>query len=1119
MAAQVNDNFGDGNFTNNPSWQGDDSLFIINTNNELQSNGPSASSAIYLATANSIIDSVEWNFLVKLGFNPSSTNYVRIYLMSNKSNLKDTLSGYFVQLGEAGSNPDSITVFKQSGLVITKIFTGTTPCASSSSAENIRLKITRSNNGLWKVLSDCAGGNNFISEGQFVDNSFTTSTYFGFYCRYATASRFDKYFFDDVFIGNIVADTIKPSIQSINIISSTEIDVKFSEIVEIITAENENNYSIDNGIGNPSIAQRDAVDFSLVHLQFANALQNGISYLISLENIKDENNNIIDNASLPLLFYAAQNGDVVINEIFADPTPTINLPNGEYVELKNNKNFPVNISGWTFEDATTVVTIPNLIIPADSFVVLCTNAVLDSFTALGYTNIIIKGLSSFPSLNNSGDSLMLKDSIGNIIDFVNFKASWYADATKDDGGWSLERIDATSNCGEAQNWLASNNANGGTPGFQNSVAGTFIDATSPEITNYEILSLDSVKIFFSESVNINEVINASNYTLNNGIGSPQSIIASGTDAVLIFSTTLDSTLSYLLTAQNIFDCSGNEISNVPIEISFTQQALQYDIIITEIFADPEPTYGLPEKEFVEIYNTSNKTLSLKNWQLADAADTTVLPDKNILPQQYLILCSTDAIQSYAAYGNVLGVQSFPSLNNTEDFISIINANGKIVHRVNYTDDWYRDNIKKEGGFSLEMIDTEYPCSGANNWKASDTLIGGTPGLVNSVNAVNPDNSSFILINAWVRDSLNVVLVFNKPLNENELINNSQFVFQPPLNVNSINILSEEINIRLQSPLQLKTIYTVSVSGIKDCSGNLISDNTAQFGMPEKPDSGDVVINEILFNPASSGSDFIEFYNRSNKIIDLKNFIVAETDYSKQDSVIDFTSKANSSLLLLPEMYVCITSDASNIKAFYFSKNPKNIITKPDLPNFNDDEGVIVLLDTLLQIIDKVAYLKEWHHPMIDDENGVSLERINFNRSSQDENNWHSAASTVGYATPAYENSQFSSESIVDETIVLSPESFSPNNDGFNDFLNISYNLKQPGYTANIQIFDSEGRIIKTIVRNELLALRGIFKWDGDNDNGNKALIGVYIIYIELFNAEGEVKKYKKSCVVAGNISR
>lgn len=1122
LQAQVTDNFNDGNFTANPLWAGDDTSFLVNGNFELQSNGPSASSTLYLATPNTLIDSAEWNFLVKLGFNPSSTNYVRVYLVSNQQNLEGSLNGYFVQLGETGTAPDSIDIFKQTGTTLEKVFTGTSGCITSSSATNVRLKITRNNVGEWNVFADCSGGNNLSFEGQFFDNKHTTTNYYGFYCRYSTASRFDQYFFDDIIIRNILPDTVKPVVSNISIVSATEIDVLFSEAVNVNSAQLVSNYSINNSIGNPLSAIIDANNNRLIHLVFATNFPNGQTNVLSIQNVTDLSGNAMLPQDFSFTFYVPQRGDIVINEILPDPDPQVNLPNDEFVELKNNKPFPVTLNGWKFTDAATAITLPTFTIPADSFVVICKTALIDSFTARGFNNIIVVGLNSLPSLNNNGDNLTLYDNNNSVIDNISYALSWYDDPTKRNGGWSLERIDPTTPCGEGLNWRASLDANGGTPGKQNSVFGSFTDVTAPAAIALEIILPDTIKIIFSETIDSTTAANTGNFSLSNGMGNPSEVIISRNEVKLFFATEIDSTINYTLIIQNIQDCSGNINALQTLTIEVPVAAKQFDVLITEIYADPEPSYGLPNEEYIELFNNTSKTISLNSWTFSDNTSTATLPNKNLLPQSYLILCGINNIQPYSLLGDVLGVSSFPSLNNTGETLTLKDDAGNIVHTITYSDSWYRDNLKKAGGFSLEMIDLSSACSGADNWKASEASIGGTPGAENSVNGINPDSDAPTLDYVLVENDTQLILIFNEPLSQSSIVSANQFSIQPSnigVKFFSNNINLSEIQITITAPLQPKTIYTITVSGISDCSGNTIqAENTVPFGVAEYPDSGDVIINEVLFNPESFGSDFVELYNKSDKIIDLKNLLIVETDFTKRDSVLEFARITTRGLLLLPENFVALTSDAGYIRDRYFSPNSKNIINVSGMTNYPDKSGVVTLKDTLLNKFDELAYEEKWHFALLDDKNGVSLERINYNRPTQDANNWQSAASTVGFATPAYKNSQYSYSENRDNTFWLQPESFSPDNDGYNDILNLHYLFKESGWLANINIYDSGGRLIRELVKNELLETEGVLTWDGITDDGKKARIGIHIVWAEFFNETGAVKRFKKSCVVAGKIN-
>ncbi|MCB0784182.1 MAG: hypothetical protein KDC02_08185, partial [Flavobacteriales bacterium] len=87
------------------------------------------------------------------------------------------------------------------------------------------------------------------------------------------------------------------------------------------------------------------------------------------------------------------------------------------------------------------------------------------------------------ALNNSGDPLVLTDDNGTTIDAVTYDLSWYNDAVKDDGGWTLEQIDPTTPCSGAANWTASNAGAGGTPGAQNSVYAIVPDSDPPVLVS------------------------------------------------------------------------------------------------------------------------------------------------------------------------------------------------------------------------------------------------------------------------------------------------------------------------------------------------------------------------------------------------------------------------------------------------------------------------------------------------------------------------------------------------------------------------------------------------------------------------------------------------------------
>ena len=312
--------------------------------------------------------------------------------------------------------------------------------------------------------------------------------------------------------------------------------------------------------------------------------------------------------------------------------------------------------------------------------------------------------------------------------------------------------------------------------------------------------------------------------------------------------------------------------------------------------------------------------------------------------------------------------------------------------------------------------------------------------------------------------------------------------------------------------------TLSVSNVTDLSNNIIiPGSTYKFALPDSASAGDVVINEILFNPLSGGSDFVELYNRSTKVLDLSQLKIANTDLNT--GAIDVSNPLTSlRKLFYPGEYLCITESTDDIKSRYTVNDPKTLHSIADLPSYNDDEGECVLLDVSSKKIDRFHYLDNYHFPLLNDKEGVSLERISPDRITQDSSNWHSASSSSGYATPGYKNSQYSVSYSDGSEIKIEPEIFSPDNDGFADIVNIHYQFEKPGYTANVKIYSSTGLPVIELVKNDLLGTEaGTWSWDGIDKDHNKASIGIYVIYIEAFEASGNVKKIKKTCVLASKL--
>lgn len=538
-------------------------------------------------------------------------------------------------------------------------------------------------------------------------------------------------------------------------------------------------------------------------------------------------------------------------------------------------------------------------------------------------------------------------------------------------------------------------------------------------------------------------------------------------------------------------------------------------------ADPSPQVGLPNSEWIELKNVTSSPVNLQGWRIGDATNLSGgLPDFVLQPDSFVIVCATSAVAVLSGFGNTIAVTSFPSIDNNGDQIFLRDANGLTIHAVAFSSAWYQNDLKREGGWTLEMIDTKNPCAGMSNWTASMSARGGTPGKKNSVDGVNNDHTGPKLKYAYATDSLTIIVVFDEPIDSLKGASAGNYTIDGRASIAACTTLAplfNSVQLKLNSPLMPDRVYELTVNNIADCENNIITAfNKTNIGMAAEAAQSDLVINEILFNPRSNGYDFVEFYNRSNKIIDASKLYAANRNGSNIISSIKQISPT--AFFIYPRDYFVITENASSLELNYLVKYPDAVIVLPALPSYPDDEGDVVLLNEQGAVIDEVKYKGDWHFKLIENAEGVSLERIDPSGPSQDATNWHSAASTAGFGTPTYENSQHKQTQVSDATIEITPNIFSPDNDGHDDVAAIHYKVTEPGHVANITIFDAQGRPARYLVRNSVLGLRGEWNWDGIDDAGNKLPIGTYIIYSEIFNLQGKKQTFKNILVLARKLN-
>ncbi len=655
--------------------------------------------------------------------------------------------------------------------------------------------------------------------------------------------------------------------------------------------------------------------------------------------------------------------------------------------------------------------------------------------------------------------------------------------------------------------------------FDNIYYGSILsDTTPPVVVKYEFNNNDKsiLSLFFNENIDTS-TINIAHFEASPNIGKPQNIVFYNNNLSkidLIFNEQFAENQICTLNIKHIKDLSGNSLADTNISI-VNYRSTPFEILITEIMSKPSPMVGLPDAEYIELYNSKDYPINLKNYQLNVGNSSKTFPDYTLQAHEYLIITANSSIPLLASFGNILGFSSLQITNDGQE-ISIFNTDTTLIHNVYFSSQWHSNNTKANGGWSLEMIDTQNPCGEAENWKSSIADMGGTPGAINSVFQSNPDTKLPNIDHIFTNTDSIVSIYFDEKILPSTLLKLSNYQFDHKIAAQRIISIGKDwksVSLLVYPYLKANTIYTLSITDtISDCVGNMIPLKTySSFGLAQKAQGNEIIINEILFNPQNDGVDFVEIYNNSDKIIDLSSLSLSSRQNNGTIGAIKpITSIAKS---IFPQQYLLLSTNSAIVMSQYICSYPEALLEVPALPALPNTSGNIILLcDT--NIIDEFTYDESMHYSMLKSFDGVSLERIRFNAPTQSADNWHSAAATAGFATPGYKNSVYLDDEVLKDSITLIPDIFSPDMDGFDDVLTINYLFSANGYRISIDIYTINGQMIRRLVNNETVGTEGFFTWDGTIDNHSKAPVGQYILLIKLWDLNGNIKKFKKSCTLA-----
>jgi len=327
---------------------------------------------------------------------------------------------------------------------------------------------------------------------------------------------------------------------------------------------------------------------------------------------------------------------------------------------------------------------------------------------------------------------------------------------------------------------------------------------------------------------------------------------------------------------------------------------------------------------------------------------------------------------------------------------------------------------------------------------------------------------------------------------------------------------KSVKLSFSKDFEYGELYDLKISNLTDLAGNQLTVNERKIVICESIGTNDFVFNEVMFENPDSSAEYIEIYNKSDKLLDVSGLIFTTR---KTDGTLNTGNSIPNQTLLLPQSYLAMTPDAEKVRNYHSCPSESNIITT-EWSTLNNESATLVLTNAKKDtVFDELTYNTKWHHALVKNPKGVALERINPDMPTQNSSSWHSAASEVNYGTPGYKNSQFreiSSNEKPEKFVWTEPEAFSPDNDGVDDVCFIHYKTDTNGYVANALIFNAVGVKIVQLAANILVANEGFLTWDGKTDKGKNANVGVYVLYFEMFNPQTGFRKQQKMPIVVSS---
>lgn len=721
-------------------WRGNISHFQIESQTVFALNNlkPQSTNVSYLAQKIDFAKThFEWRLSARLLFETNTSSYFRYWLLSDREDLTNALSGFFIevkdrrlQLYQRTDGQDQVLAKSATG----SLMMNPTDILLSASFKSNQLIVKYKKNGT-------------TSEVKWADLipgfSQPENCYAGVVCYYPSG-RAKSFYFKEWLAQNgnpVIPDPGHPiELDSVQTLSETRLMVHFSERVYSSDAL----FLLDgvsDGISNLSHAEyTDKVELNLTIPLIAG------NHELQVNNLNRENPQAKDNYCG---VFSYRTGDpeepdvsavrVTISEIMANPDGVAGLPPVEYVELANISGSDVNLSDWKFYYGDKAFKLPDYRLKQGFCVILCGKNAFDQFDS----SIPKVYIPSFPVLANTGKLLYLEDDLSRLQSVVSYTDQWYG-SNKEKSGYSLERIDLFNHYSSSLNWTASEDQKGGTPGQKNSVSRDNPDNIRTGLLSCTLLQPQMLRLSFNKSMNDVYLSDPDNY----GISAPFEIVSVKTnypvsDQVdLQLSDSLASGTCLELQLLNLICVNGFQADPEQISTVCRSGSLKpNDLLINELLYYPLKD----EAEFIEIYNHSDLPVDLSGLRIATRKSDGSLQYISRIsesaiyaaPQQYI--CISKSVESIARVyetesdGLYVQVDKLPAFSNTGGRVVLLNSTDEVIDEFPFSPGLHAVSAKNQQGVSLERKSVLVSAEETNNWTSSYHPKGASPGFRNSLN--------------------------------------------------------------------------------------------------------------------------------------------------------------------------------------------------------------------------------------------------------------------------------------------------------------------------------------------------------------------------------------------------